>query len=180
MPSVFRSSRLCLPMLFYECLAEFSEDGMTEESVERAYSEVFPNHVFMSHDAELIIERLVKEAEEFENAQKGKGVPKQKKTMGTGFLEYISKLDGETSCFFLADHDPIKAKKLYCEVDKHHVEKAAAEKAGYLAEISGVWFEAVMFGMGGHYKGHGPKDKTFDLTADLEGAKEEFKRLGLM
>lgn len=178
MASVFRGD-LCLPFLFYECLQEFSSEGMTEDSVLRA-GEVTFGEQFSKTTIPAIIARLIEEAEKGVNASDSGYRPKTKQVFGTSLSDYLSSLDGEQLCFFLADFDPVLARKLYCEVDMRVVMTAAKEKMGYTAELSGVWFEAVLFGMGGSYKGNGPKDEVIDLSADANAGRAQLKKLGLM
>lgn len=176
MPSCFRQS-LCLPFLFYEILSETCSEGMTEETVAEAYEGTFGDSPERSVLRETIL-RVLDEA--------SGDVPKpptggfQKKLFGTGFMDYLSKLDGARMCFYLADFDPEKAKRFYCEIDSKLISEAAKEKIGLTSEENGVAYEAVLFGMGGSYKGHGPKDNVVDLTDDASAAIPRLKELGLM
>ena len=179
MISIFRN-QVCLPFFFYELLEEHSQQGMTADSVVQAFTEAF-GKAPTEQTLKLIIERLMAEAKEVEEelSRPRKGAS-HKKVFGTGLSEYLAHLDVDSLCLLLADHDPIKAKLIYSQVDMRHAIAAAKAKTGLLAELAGVWYEAVMFGMGGHYKGSGPKDKVVDLTEDSSQAIPMLKSLGLM
>lgn len=176
MPSVFRELGVCLPFLFYEILKELGSKGVSQDTVAEAYLQTF-GKAPSEEEVLVILDRLIKEAN-------GKPEPSHrgasKRSFGTTFSQFLSSMDGERLCFLLADHDPVKAKELYCTVDMALVSAAAREKVGYLAELTGVWYEAVLFGMGGHYKGSGPNDNTYDISENPGGAKQRLSKLGLM
>jgi hypothetical protein len=182
MASVFRSG-LCLPPLFYEILHELCNDsGVTAVSMVVAYQQTFGEDP-TADTLEAILKRLNEEAlEAMESAPKEASgyKPKTKQSFATAYTQYLQSLNVEGLCFLLADFDPEKAKKLYCSTDMKLIESAGVRKVTQMTQDASVAFEAVLFGMGGHYKGAGPNDTVIDLTEDASAAKDAFRQLGLM
>lgn len=178
-PSVFRNT-VILPFLFYELLAELSVSGLTVGGISEAYLKVYGT-VPDDETLKAISDRLVLEARQQEDSTgSGSYSPRRKKVFATGLLEYLSGLQGERLCFFVADYDPMKAKDLFCSADITWVIAAAKEKTGLLVETAQIMFESVLFGMGGSYSGNAPRDELYDLTDDPEAAKGALTKLGLM
>lgn len=182
MPSVFRS-KICLPPLFYEVLREVcGEEGVTATALVMAYQETFGEAPTSDQLAE-ILSRLTLEAQEAVERgtqEKSDYRPKKKQTFASSYAEYLQEMDVSDLCFLLANFNPELAKKLYCSVDTKLIEQAGMRKVVHLTQDASVAFEAVLFGMGGHYKGAGPNDKVIDLTEDANAAREAFQQLGLM
>lgn len=157
---------------------ENSPDGMTVESVIKSFKECSGRDL-EGDELNYIVERLMAEAKEaMEEKEPRSGTTKR--VFGTSFSKHLASLNGDETCLLLADHDPIRAREIYQTADVRIVIAAVKAKTSLLAELAGVWYEAVMFGMGGYYKGEGPNDKVIDLSDDSTKAYSELRRLGLM
>lgn len=89
------------------------------------------------------------------------------KTLGTGYADWLSQLDGSQICLYLANYDPAKAYHMYWHDEIRWVEEAVRTRSKQDSELGVLRMEAVMYGMGGHYTGDtaSSKGETFDLNS---------------
>lgn len=128
------------------------------------------------------IDSLRKSHGEREKSKKGgKG---GKRTFGSEFIGWFSRLDIEQTILLLADFDFDKAFKIYSEVPATIVDKMIETKMGYEWTWAESNFEAVVYGMGGSFKGGGSKpDQSFEAPKNETDKVERdaaLKKMGFM
>lgn len=126
-------------------------------------------------DVEYILSRL---RARLEASLKDKPSPKKgKKKRGFGeyYADWLSGLENEALCLYLADYDLTKASHFYCHEDFEDVLFVVEKKITYSFEQNRLRLEAAAFGFGGGY-GDDSTDH-FDLTEGSSDGMAELKKL---
>lgn len=196
MPSIFYPSEgSSLPFLFYEAITviqEGDQDIELGEVIQKAYRVCHPHHSKLKPaQVEAIAKRLIseaedakKKAEELAGPFKREKPPEAKRKAHGGFLiDWISSLEAWQLCLFVADFDLSEARRLYCKEDKWTVMQASELKGAYTWEQARAAHEAVLFGMGGGYKGYTQEEGVKEINlSEMEGPvpTAELRKFGLM
>ena len=110
---------------------------------------------------------------------------KDERSFGTALLKWISELSAEKICFLLSRFDPIKAEKLYCDVDYELISDMLATYMEHEWQQVNAKVEAALYGFGGSYKEDTMSRKaddentvTYDLTKGDNAGLAQLKSLG--
>lgn len=196
MPSVFYpSTSTPLPFLFYEAITVIQEKDNEIELgtvIQQAHQICYPALTNpTTEQVESIAKRLVEEAKEAkEKATQEAGPfkrekpPEAKRKAHGGFLlDWISSLEAYQLCLFVADFSLVEARRLYCTEDKWAVLAASELKGAYTWEQARATHEAVLFGMGGGYKGYTQEEGVKEVNlSEMNGPmpSAELRKFGLL
>lgn len=110
-------------------------------------------------------------------AQDGK--LKQKKSLGTSYMQWLSKASPDQLCFMLSGWDHEKARALYCDTDLRDVREMSEVFLEREWNKIQAAYECSMYGFGGSYKGDAANDADAqDLTKNNPSAVQLIKSLG--
>jgi Arc/MetJ family transcription regulator len=132
-----------------------AEDEVTAEVFEKI---VFESYAII-HPKELVeqllphlVQRVLTRIEELKDQEEKKSSPGRRgRTFGSGYIEFISGMDSQVSCLYLANYDVDKALHYYWEEDYLLVQDAIQAKSGHESQITLTRLEASMYGFGGKY-----------------------------
>lgn len=194
MPSIFYpTTDTILPFLFYEAITVLQEKTQNielGEVISQAYK-ICHSRGPSSSQVEMIAARIMREAETAKKKVEEQSGPlksdrpteAKRKAYGGFLLDWIGNLDAFEICMFVADFKLVEAKRLYCEEDKESVLKACELKGTFTWEKARAAHEAVLFGMGGGYKGHVQEEGVKEINlSEMEGPlpTAELRKFGLM
>lgn len=180
------SNRLPVTYLFLELFTKSIENSGSEDVV----AVLEPVLVKLGHKppfSETMITDILKEIDSLRKESDGKSKGKSggsKRSFGSEFIKWFGRLDIEQTILLLVNFDFEKAYKLYSEVPASVVDRMIETKMGYEWTHAENNFEAVVYGMGGSFKG-GSKDadKSFEepkTQADQVARDEGLKSMGFM
>lgn len=179
------SHTVCLPFFFYDVLdnlVRLKSDLSVKEALSEAFEVVHKRNPSRA-EIEQIAHRLQNEKDTAPAKEADRRLAKRdpKKSFGGRFSEWLEKLDATETCILVADFDPEKARNLYTKVDRTLVIKLAEVKIHCMQETANTQFEAVLFGMGGGYKGHMESDSdVINLSDSDKDHSTLLKSLGMM
>lgn len=123
--------------------------------VEEGFSQVHPRTNVREHLhnlTEIVMQKIVLMQAAAEKPPEKPSAIRIGKSMGTSFAEWLSGLDGEQSCLYLANFDMAKAAEYYWYHDANSIREAVILKGQYASKDIQTQMEAVLYGMGGKYK----------------------------
>lgn len=196
MPGLFyrleNENRFPITLLLVETLVvlgEHNPDSQYGDLIATAIKKagvVDKKHKVTKEDVEYVVKRLegmkkTEEPSEGESKQPERG-------LGTDFLGWLSDLDSEGLCLFIAGFDSFRAREIYRTWDREEVTKASQLLLHCEWQKLKASFEATMYGFGGGYKKEQPPGQevwqedenttVFDLTAGggsgIDAAKKAF------
>lgn len=177
-----------LSMMFFELLENKIEDGNTPDDLITVISSSLTESgacekVTDAHLAYVAnrLEEIKKKAEEEENNKDSKKLPESgTKQFAQEAMKWLSSLEPQQLCLFIATYNYSKAKCLYCEVDRDDVLYMGKQKVEYEFEQMRSNLEASLFGFGGGYgedKGSNENTTVIDLSdGDTTGLNQFFGR----
>lgn len=160
-----------------EVSVELGEEASVGDVVRTAYAASYPDVSLSEPSLTSLVERVILYFSKLQKGTPAKGesgsVPTNGKKDGewyaSSFTKWLSALPPEQICLFIANYDIGYAEQLYCETDMTVVDELAAHRSAEKWESLKLGYEAVLFGMGGSYKGGADSEDAED-TVDLTGA----------
>lgn len=120
-------------------------------------------------DIEYFLERIAEkdgEGEEPPGPSK-EGKSKDSRSFGTEFHKYLGKITLDRTIMMMVGYDYEAARRIYCELDKADARLLYKDYLDGLREKGILYLDAVLYGMGGSYKG----DKK--SSSDVESVKHD-------
>lgn len=175
------SYSVCLSFYFYEVIAEIVKRS-PEMEVRAALQEALETthgRAPTRKEVEQAAIRLQEDSRK-DGSEGNESSTAHKKGFAGGLFDWIQSLNAEDTCILVAEYDPDKAKHLYTKVDRDLVLAMAKVKTNLIRETAVVQFEAVLFGMGGGYKGHTAQDGQVINLSEMDHDPTILKQLGMM
>ena len=148
-----------LPISHY-FLARYAEEASADpeqamgELVQSVYAEVYQKLLEEDQLIE-ICERLAAHGQKVADTPATPDTGKKKAAPAKAFSDYLNawlaKLDMSEVCLWIADFNPVEARRLYLVEDYEVVEAMAELKQGWEREKARLHFEGALFGFGGKY-----------------------------
>ena len=137
------------------------------QTISEAFKLVYPDNLVEQHLPALIA-RVVLRIEELNGSSDSKNKTHVSKSLGTAYVEWLTKFDAEALCLYLANWHPEHAEKFYWETDFEPVQEAIRLKAQYDSQMSILNMESCMYGFGGRYKDDdsGNTGSNYDINSD--------------
>ena len=117
---------------------------------------IYPATDFTQHDIDDLSARLVQRVQRL--SANPSVTPKEtedrapaKRGFGSVIEEWASSLSPTEVCLFLANHDPLKAHKLFWSMEADYLELALKSKLRLVSVQHSGMLEAVLYGFGGKY-----------------------------
>ena len=152
-----------------QALSEITDDQFVH-AIKQAYSLVYPQGTIQQHLSD-IITQVTKRFEESKQ-EAGGGSASSGKTLGSGYADWLSKLNAAESCLYLADFDTSKALEYYWKENIEVVQAAIKVKSELASQQIMASFEAAMYAQGGKYSndtggGNNVKVGSAEAAAEL-------------
>lgn len=135
---------------------------------------IYPAMDFTAADIDDLSARLVQRVQRLSagapSAPKEPGDPAQtKREFGAVIEEWASSLSPTEVCLLLADHDPLKAHKLFWHTEADYLELALKSRLRLVSVQHSAMLEAVLYGFGGKYSSDSqpvsdPNTNVFDVN----------------
>jgi hypothetical protein len=100
------------------------------------------------------------------------------KSLGTRYVEWLSEMDAEEVCMYLAEYDVNRAERLYWYEDIPAVQKAVTLKSQHDNQMTLVYMEAALYGQGGKYKDDDGGQAVDYLSMSTEESSAALKQFG--
>lgn len=145
------------------------------------------SHAFkLAHDDKLINSLLPKLVEgviqRINTLQEEKGKPSSNrpanKSLGTNYASWLSDLNAEQVCLYLADYNPIKAEQYYWFADLLTIQEAVKLKSQHDNQMALIQMEAALYGAGGKYQEDTGGDGGSHYDMDSAEGSSALKSLG--
>lgn len=158
-----------------------SEEQVTEEhfalTVKSAFCLAYPEKTITP----LLPTLVTKVVQRIDSLQKPEQKPKHfhvNKSLGTNYAAWLSELNAEQVCLYLADYDPNKAAHYYWFADIHTVQEAVKLKSQHDNQLALIQMEACLYGAGGKYQEDTGGDGGNNYDMDSSESASALQTLG--
>lgn len=162
-----------------DALANHEEltDDQFIQIVINAYTTVYPEKT-VQQCLNGLLERVTKYLTTLNKTDADTPKSKPKKTLGTSYADWMSGLNSQAVCLFLADYDIPKALAYYWEEDYLLVQDAIAIKGQQISQNLLANMEGCMYGFGGSYSGDGGSSNANVIDLRTTDGKEALAQFG--
>lgn len=164
------SRRFPISLLALEVYSEKSPAAKTDDELMDIVIEVMSRYCGVirpnDDDFQYFLERLSEVKQEVDKDLEADTPPSiNKMSFGTSYIGYMNKLKLDSTIMQMTGYHFENAKVIYCQLDRIDALRLISEYNVEKLETHKVSMEAVLYGMGGEYKGDASKSSSGDSVA---------------